>query len=343
MALAILRRFFFIVALLFQLILAVTNPIACIGIFIFLIGAYLIRQKRRGRLTYIKPGWFVATGIILTVILVMVVPKPLNDNETAYSNKQMKNTQIQKETPKEEDEAEVLLKKEDPEVRANQDIFQEQLDELANKYSLESVSVSRVIDGDTIELNDGRIVRLVGINTPESTSRTEDFGKEASKYTNSKLKGKQIWIQKDVSNTDRYGRLLRIIWFAIPLDDRNEEEIRNKMFNADLVVNGYAEPSTYPPDVKYSDFFVKFAREARELNSGLWGYGPYGTTKGDLDPKGSKNSNSAKPPPYSPTTKESYQNCTELRKVYPNGVPSDHPAYDLKYDRDKDNWACEKS
>lgn len=40
--------------------------------------------------------------------------------------------------------------------------------------------------------------------------------------------------------------------------------------------------------------------------------------------------------------KESFKNCTELRKVYPDGVPADHPAYDKKHDRDDDGWACEK-
>lgn len=40
--------------------------------------------------------------------------------------------------------------------------------------------------------------------------------------------------------------------------------------------------------------------------------------------------------------REYYQNCTELRKVYPSGVPSDHPAYAPKHDRDKDGWACER-
>ncbi|MFP7443016.1 excalibur calcium-binding domain-containing protein [Bacillus infantis] len=40
---------------------------------------------------------------------------------------------------------------------------------------------------------------------------------------------------------------------------------------------------------------------------------------------------------------ESFANCTELRKVYPDGVDSSHPAYDSKHDRDNDNWACERS
>ncbi|OAT72181.1 hypothetical protein A7K69_10925 [Parageobacillus thermoglucosidasius] len=236
--------------------------------------------------------------------------------------------------------------------------------------------MARVVDGDTFELTDGRKVRLIGVNTPESTTRHEQYGKEASNYTSSKLAGKTVWLQKDVSETDRYGRLLRIVWLQVPTDDMNESEIRSKMFNADLVLNGYAEPSTYPPDVKYADYFRKFAREARENNKGLWAYGEYGTTKGDLDPKQSnsstassssssaKSSSSNSSSSHSSSNRSSgsnsssntnnistsassgeneyFANCTELRKVYPNGVPSSHPAYQPKMDRDKDGYACER-
>jgi endonuclease YncB( thermonuclease family) len=162
-------------------------------------------------------------------------------------------------------------------------IGKEELEQLANHFNLEVVTVERVVDGDTLKLTDGRRVRLIGVNTPESTKRTEEYGKEASQYTTSKLNGKQVWIQKDISETDRYDRLLRIVWLAIPTDDMDENEIRTKMFNADLVINGYAEPSTFQPDVKYSDYFIKFAGEAREQNTGLWAYGENGTTRGDLD------------------------------------------------------------
>lgn len=245
---------------------------------------------------------------------------------------------------------------------------QKQQENLVRKFHLEAATVARVIDGDTFELTDGRKVRLIGVNTPESTIRTEPYGKEASKYTKSKLEGKKVYLQRDVSQTDRYGRLLRIVWLQIPTDDMNESEIRTKMFNADLVLNGYAEPSTYPPDVKYADYFRKFAREAREENKGLWAYGEYGTTKGDFDPKQSSGTSLSTKSSYSnsishsnstssdnvsnntdnistPASSEGneyFANCTELRKVYPNGVPSNHPAYQPKLDRDKDGYACER-
>ncbi|MFC0270634.1 thermonuclease family protein [Metabacillus herbersteinensis] len=237
---------------------------------------------------------------------------------------------------------------EDTERNHNQtEVIQSQL---AESLKLELITVGRVIDGDTFETSDGRKVRLVGVNTPESTSKVEEYGKNASNYTVSKLNEKQVWIQKDVSDTDRYNRSLRIVWLEIPTDDMDENEIRTKMFNADLVLNGYAEPSSYPPDIKYSDYFVKFAREARHENTGLWAFGEEGTTKGDLDTKlvdSSNNSSSSSDSNSDSTTTSSktyvfYKNCTALREVYPDGVPSWHPAYASKHDRDKDNWACER-
>jgi endonuclease YncB( thermonuclease family) len=290
--------------------------------------------------------------------------------ESTEKEQKKKNTPVSaptSTTPTKNDEK----AKEEQEKQEAAKKLQEQV-ELAKKYNLEVATVARVIDGDTFELSDGRKVRLIGVNTPESTTRHEEYGKEASNYTKSKLEGKQIWLQKDVSETDRYGRLLRIVWLQIPSDDMNESEIRSKMFNADLVLNGYAEPSTYPPDVKYADYFRKFAREARETDKGLWAYGEYGTTKGDLDPKqttssntnSSSNNKSSTSSSTNSSTRSSssktnsntntnstqtssggseyFKNCDELRQKYPDGVPEGHPAYAPKHDRDKDGWACER-
>ncbi len=142
--------------------------------------------------------------------------------------------------------------------------------------------VQRAIDGDTIELTNRQRVRLIGINTPESTYKIEAYGKEARNYTQEKLAGRTVWLQKDLSERDRYGRLLRIFWLEQPENDF-ESEIRLKMFNAELLLKGYAEPSTFPPDVKFSPYFRKFAREARSSKVGLWGFGDKGTTTGDFD------------------------------------------------------------
>lgn len=148
------------------------------------------------------------------------------------------------------------------------------------KLNLKEAKVSRVVDGDTVELSDGSKVRLIGVNTPESTTTTEPYGKEASNYTKSQLTGKTVYLEKDVSETDKYGRLLRYVWLSIP-NEISDSEIRTKMYNAILVQNGYSQVSTYPPDVKYQEYFTKYNAEARNANKGLWAINHNGTTKGD--------------------------------------------------------------
>lgn len=148
---------------------------------------------------------------------------------------------------------------------------------------LEKMTVTKVVDGDTLYLSDGSKMRLIGLNAPENTKRVEPYGQEATNYVKSKILGKEVYLQKDVSDVDQYNRLLRIIWLEVPTDLMDENEIRKKMLNADMLINGYAEPYTFPPDVTYSKMFVKFAKEAREKEVGLWSYGYEGTTRGDLD------------------------------------------------------------
>ncbi|PNR95841.1 thermonuclease family protein [Petrotoga sp. 9PWA.NaAc.5.4] len=148
--------------------------------------------------------------------------------------------------------------------------FQEKL--VISTIRLEEAIVTRVIDGDTAEIEiEGNFykVRFIGINTPESTTRIEPYGKEASDFTKQYLSGKTVFLEKDISETDRYGRLLRYIWLEQP-KEITDEEIRTKMFNAILVLNGYANAATYPPDVKYQEYFIKYEQEAREKNLGLW-------------------------------------------------------------------------
>lgn len=148
-------------------------------------------------------------------------------------------------------------------------------EEISTPVRLEKARVSRHVDGDTVyvQFPDGREekVRFIGVNCPESTIRLDPYGKEASSFTKGKLFGKTIYMEKDVSDRDKYGRLLRYIWLEQP-KEINEQEIRQKMFNAILLLEGYAQAATYPPDVKYVDYYTKLQREARENDKGLWGF-----------------------------------------------------------------------
>ena len=73
------------------------------------------------------------------------------------------------------------------------------------------------------------------------------------------VEGKRVRLEKDVSETDRFGRLLRYVWVG---DD---------MVNARIVEGGYAAVSTFPPDVRYQDLLLGLQRAAREAGRGLWG------------------------------------------------------------------------
>ena len=141
----------------------------------------------------------------------------------------------------------------------------------------ERAEVTRVVDGDTIVVTvtqrvEGPAaggtavgaeynVRLLGIDTPESVdprSPVECFGREASAAAAALLEGANVLLVKDVEEVDQYDRLLRYVYLG------------GEMANARLVVNGYAQAYTYPPNVRHSELFVQLQREAREGSRGLW-------------------------------------------------------------------------
>ncbi len=125
----------------------------------------------------------------------------------------------------------------------------------------EYARVIRVIDGDTIEIEGGKRVRYIGIDTPETVDPrkpVECFGREAAEKNRSLVEGKKVQLEKDVSEVDRYGRLLRYV------------SVDNQMVNDVLVRQGFAHASSYPPDIKYQEQLRDAEREARENGRGLW-------------------------------------------------------------------------
>ena len=126
----------------------------------------------------------------------------------------------------------------------------------------QTVQVSRVVDGDTIVLADGRKVRYIGINTPETVDPrrpVQCFGTEASAFNHTLVAGKTVRLEKDISETDKYGRLLRFVY----LED-------GTLVNETLVREGYASASAFPPDITKQDLFFAAEREARAAHAGLW-------------------------------------------------------------------------
>jgi len=123
------------------------------------------------------------------------------------------------------------------------------------------VKVTRIIDGDTIVLENKKTVRYIGIDTPEiehQKTKLQCFGEEASKKNKELVLGKMVRLEKDVSEIDRYGRLLRYVY------------LDNIFINEYLVRQGFAYVATFPPDVKYHQLFVAAQEEARVNKRGFW-------------------------------------------------------------------------
>ncbi|MCX7928587.1 MAG: thermonuclease family protein [Patescibacteria group bacterium] len=130
-----------------------------------------------------------------------------------------------------------------------------------SKENKEKAKVKKVIDGDTIELENRQIVRYIGINTPETKDArkgVECFGQEAFKKNKELVEGKEIFLEKDVSEKDKYGRLLRYVY------------VNDLFVNEYLVLEGYAYAITYPPDVKYQTLLKNAQEKAKAGSVGLW-------------------------------------------------------------------------
>ncbi len=118
--------------------------------------------------------------------------------------------------------------------------------------------VIQVIDGDTIIIEGGYRVRYIGIDAPEVHPRLEAYGIEAWQANRDMVEGKKVRLETDVSEKDKYGRLLRYVW----VDD--------VLVEAELVRQGLAQAKAYPPDTKYQDYLAELETEARLMGRGMW-------------------------------------------------------------------------
>jgi micrococcal nuclease len=136
----------------------------------------------------------------------------------------------------------------------------------------EQARVVRVVDGDTIVVDRGNgheRLRYIGIDTPETVKPDTPvawMGPEATAANEVLVEGREIVLERDVSEVDQYGRLLRYVWL--------ESDAGWLMVNEELLRRGVAQVTTYPPDVAYVDRFLAAQRAAREAGVGLWGSPP---------------------------------------------------------------------
>ncbi|MBU8716657.1 endonuclease YokF [Bacillus subtilis] len=234
-----------------------------------------------------------------------------------------------------------------------------------DKKELVDVTLDRAVDGDTIKVSyNGNVdtVRYLLIDTPETkkpNSCVQPYGEDASKRNKELVNSGKLQLEFDKGDRrDKYGRLLAYVY----VDGKSVQET--------LLKEGLARVAyVYEPNTKYIDQFKKDEQEAKSEKLSIWSKNGYVTDRGfngcvKEKTAAVKKATTSKPAATQPTTPkassetsttteneasaestgetETFKNCTELRKKYPNGVPSSHPAYQSKMDRDHDNYACER-
>ncbi|MEC0230927.1 thermonuclease family protein [Paenibacillus alba] len=223
--------------------------------------------------------------------------------------------------------------------------------------------IVRVVDGDTMKVSfteAGKVkeetIRLLLVDTPESVAPdkpVQPFALEASKYAKDMLTNKDVKLELDVSERDKYGRLLCYLY------------IGDKMFNEMLLENGYARVAyVYPPNVKYVDQFREIQKTAQLKGINIWSVENYAqedgfhenAMKAQASPAPSAPSAStaqptaslkpsSSPVPKTETKEHSevyYNNCTEAKAAGAYNIKKGEPGYSSKLDRDHDGVACEK-
>jgi len=132
------------------------------------------------------------------------------------------------------------------------------------------VMVSRVVDGDTLEVmidDEKQKIRLIGVNTPETVDPrrpVQCFGKKASAFTEKLLSDRLVRLEADSSqaDVDKYGRLLRYVYLS-----------DGRLLNQELIVSGYGREYTYKKPYKYQMEFRESEAKAKQDKLGLWADG----------------------------------------------------------------------
>ncbi|MCX6019807.1 MAG: thermonuclease family protein [Chloroflexi bacterium] len=130
----------------------------------------------------------------------------------------------------------------------------------------EAAIVTRIVDGDTIEVSVGGVpltIRYIGIDTPESkkpNTPVQCYAIEATEVNRALVLGQAVTLERDKTNYDRYGRLLRYVYLA-----------DGRMVNEELVRTGAAFAKRYKPDTKYATRFEALQATAKMAPAGLWG------------------------------------------------------------------------
>lgn len=203
-----------------------------------------------------------------------------------------------------------------------------------NENRVVDATVVKNIDGDTIKvkLENGKeeTVRFLLIDTPETKHPrlgVQPFGPAASGFVKKHAgKGKEIQLEFDVSDREKYGRLLAYVW------------VDGQMLNRMLVEQGLARVAyVYAPNTKYVDYLREVQRKAQAAEKGIWSVENYVTDKGFNQEKinGDQQDTTAEEPQH-------FNSCKEAKEAGVTNIKKGDPAYSKKLDRDGDGVACDR-
>ena len=162
------------------------------------------------------------------------------------------------------------------------------------------LTVTSVVDGETLELSSGEKVRLIGIDVPASSRNVklrDDIkntgkdastliaaGKNAAKFLRELIQKKTVVLEYDVEAEDKSGRRWTYVyfyldphfnmeipedWYAELVPETKERQLR-VFLNATMIRKGDASMKIVPPNVKYQELFSKLQEEAKAQKRGLW-------------------------------------------------------------------------
>lgn len=121
--------------------------------------------------------------------------------------------------------------------------------------------MTRHTDGDTLWLSGVGKVRLIGIDTPEVFGESECYGRPASVFVRRVAPlGARVRYRLGAERRDRYGRALAYVWLR-----------DGRFLNRLILLRGYGEPLTIPPNVEYAAQLARAAEIAQKAGRGLWG------------------------------------------------------------------------
>ncbi|WP_091610784.1 thermonuclease family protein [Marinococcus luteus] len=207
-----------------------------------------------------------------------------------------------------------------------------------------NATVTNVVDGDTIDVDyEGgeERIRLILVDTPETKHPqmgVQPFGPEATEFTTSELDGEDVRLELGVEERDYYDRLLAYVF----VDGEN--------FNQQLIEEGLARVSVYPPNTEYLDEFEAAEEEARSAGIGIWSLEDYVTDDGyveqDEEPEESSGDSGSSEDSDSSDSEDSsddvyYENCDAAREAGADPVREGDPGYGGHLDRDGDGVGCE--